>query len=137
MPNDTLDPVETLAKVGATLVGVQIEAASISAQAIAADAFVFGYCFGLFEAMAQMAGLEQYSQGAAMIEAGFARLVDQPDAGPALFRRGLDMQVDADFLEGAGAGAADLAAWAADANALPTGIAKRASARDDARGRRV
>ncbi len=120
-----MERIDTLAKIAASLVGVQIEAAQIKPANLAADPFVLGYCFGLFEAMAQMAGLEQYNEAAGMMEAAFGKLVDQSEAGPALFRHALSMQVDATYLEGVEAGGADFAGWAADADALPTGMARR------------
>jgi hypothetical protein len=122
---DSLDRVETLAKIGASLIGVQIEAVEIPLSAITADAFVFGYCFGLFDAMAQMAGLDQFTEGVALMGAGFGKIVDDPKAGAGLFHEALEMHDDADFQAGSESGADDLAAWAADANAMPAGIARR------------
>ena len=126
---DPLDRIDTLAKIGASLIGVQIEAVEISPAAISADAFVFGYCFGLFDAMAQMAGLDQFTEGVALMGAGFGKIVDNAEAGARLFHQALEMQDDANFHAGSETGGEDLAAWAADANVLPTGIARRGRAR--------
>ncbi len=130
MQTDKLDRVDTLAKIGASLIGVQIEAARVSPADIADDAWLFGYCFGLFDAMAQMAGLDQFSEGVAMMGAGFGGIVNNVEAGAGLFHKALQMQDDAAFGAGADIGGADLGAWAADANAMPTGIARRGR-RDD------
>ena len=130
----TIDRIDTLAKIGASLIGVQIEAVRVAPSDIAGDPYVFGYCFGLFDAMAQMAGLDQYTQGMAMMSAGFSKLVHAASAGAALFQKAVEMQGDPAFRAGAAVGGADLAAWAADASAMPTGIARlgRADADDDA-----
>ena len=128
MQTENLDRIDTLAKIGASLIGVQIEAAQVAPAQIAGDAWLFGYCFGLFDAMAQMAGLDQFTEGVAMMGAGFGKLVDDAAAGPPLFHQALDMQEDAGFRAGCEVGGDDLAAWAADANALPTGIARRGRA---------
>ena len=61
-PPDSLDRLDTLAKIGASLLGVQFDAVKIVANDIADDAWVFGYCFGVFDAMAQYAKLDQYSE---------------------------------------------------------------------------
>ena len=92
-------------------------------------ACVFGYCFGVFETMARIAGLDQYSEGAQMMERAFGKLVNKPDLGPQLFRVALDLKVDANFNEGAERGENEVAAWHADANAIPTGITQHAARR--------
>ena len=119
--------VETLVRIGVTLCGVQIEATQISARDLLKDSFVIGYCFGLFETMAQMAGLDQYSEGVVFMERAFGQLVNAPDAGAALFRSALEARGDADFSAGAEAGEKDLEAWYANADAMPTGLALRAA----------
>ena len=117
--------VETLVRIGVTLCGVQIEATQISARDLLKDSFVIGYCFGLFETMAQMAGLEQYSEGAKLMETALGKLVENDAVGPHLFRVALGQRQEADFAAGAAAGEQDVEAWYADANAMPTGIARR------------
>ena len=132
MQTPNLERIDTLAKIGASLIGVQIEAVRVAPADIVGDTFVFGYCFGLFDAMAQMAGLDQFSEGVAMMRTGFGKLVDNAAAGPELFHKALELQEDAVFCAGAEVGGADLGVWAADANALPTGIARRGRRDDDA-----
>ena len=123
-----MERIDTLAKIGASLISVQIEAVQIEPSALAGDSFALGYCFGLFEAMAQMAGLDQYDEAAPMMEAAFGKLVDIPQAGSALFRHALSLQVDADYQAGVETGGVDFARWAEDADQLPTGIARRGRA---------
>lgn len=123
---DHLDRIETLANIGSSLLGVQLEAGNLTREDVSADLFVFGYCFGLFEAMARYAQLDQYTQGMQMMGAGFGQLIGDKTQGPALFRQSLDHQEDARFQEGASFGEADLLAWAADANALPANLTRYA-----------
>lgn len=122
---DSLDRVDTLAKIGASLLGVQFDAVEIEARAIETAPWVFGYCFGLFDAMAQCARLDQFTDGAAMISSGFGKLVGDTARGKALFSTALERMDEADFSAGYQAGGADLMIWAKDANALPAGIARR------------
>ncbi len=126
-----LSRIDTLAKIGASLAGVQIEAARIEPAGLARDGFALGYCFGLFDAMARMAGLDQFTEGVALMSAGFGKITADEAAGAGLFHTALEMQDGAAFSAGAAAGEADLEAWAADANALPSGLARRGRPRDD------
>ena len=125
----SLDRLDTLAKIGASLLGVQFDAVKIEAADIAADPFVFGYCFGLFDAMAQYARLDQSAEAAPMIASGFGKLVNDAARGQALFDQAVARIEEPHFAEGYDKGGVDLVAWAADANALPTGIARRGPAR--------
>jgi hypothetical protein len=124
--SDHLDRIDTLANIGSSLLGVQLEAADLTRADISANLWIFGYCFGLFEAMARYAQLDQYTQGMQMMGAGFGQLIGDKMQGPALFRQALDHQDDAKFQEGASFGEADLLAWAADANALPANLTRYA-----------
>ena len=125
MEPESHDRISTLARIGVTLCGVQIEATNIAARDVIRDPYVFGYCFGVFETMAQMAGLEQYSEGAKLMETALGELVENDAVGPHLFRVALGQRQEADFAAGAAAGEQDVEAWYADANAMPTGIARR------------
>jgi hypothetical protein len=121
----SLDRLDTLAKIGASLLGVQFDAVKIEAADIAGDAWVFGYCFGLFDAMAQYAKLDQSTEAAPMISAGFGKLVNDIPRGKDLFKQAVTRLDEPAFNEGYDGGGIDLLAWAADADALPTGIARR------------
>jgi len=125
MTADKLDRLDTLAKIGASLVGVQIEAVGFAAVDLASDGWTFGYSFGVFESMARYARLDQYTEGAAMIAAGFGKLVNAPSQGRPLLSEAVTRMDQPDFAAGAEAGANDLMAWAQDANALPTSLAAR------------
>ena len=126
MPSDSLDRLDTLARIGASLLGVQFEAADVPLDQVGEEPWSFGYCFGLFEAMARYARLEQYTEGMRMIGAGYGKLCGDAQRGTALFNRALDQQDDPRFAEGARCGESDLMAWAADANALPTSLTRHA-----------
>lgn len=125
MPSDSLDRVDTLAKIGASLISVQFEAVEIGADALENDRFAHGYCFGVFDAMAQCAAMDQFSDGAATIAAGFTKLTSDRARGQALFDSAMARMDEPAFSSGYERGAADLMAWAADANALPKGLAAR------------
>ncbi len=122
--NDSLDRLETLARIGSSLAGVQFEAASFEPSQVTDDPWVFGYCFGLLDAMAQYANLDQYTEGARMMSNGFGKLVGDEARGMDIFGQAIDQQSGGDFASGAEAGSADLHAWADDANALPTRLAR-------------
>ena len=129
MPNESLDRLETLAKIGSSLAGVQFEAASIASGDVADDLWVFGYCFGLLDAMAQYAGLDQYTEAAQMMSNALGKLVGDETRGLDMFGQAIDRQSDPHFAGGFEVGSADLLAWADDANCLPTGLAKHLGSR--------
>ena len=133
IPAENLDRLDTLARIGASLLGVQLEAGDVALSEAADEPWRFGYCFGLFEAMARYARLDQYTDGMRMIGAGFGKLIGDGAGGPALFRRALDLQDDALFAEGARYGETDLLAWAQDANALPAGLTRHLRRTPEAR----
>jgi hypothetical protein len=124
MTADSMNRIDTLANIGSSLLGVQMEAGELGPADVSENSWVFGYCFGLFEAMARYASLDQYTDGMRMMSAGFGRLVGAPAQGPVLFRLALDKQEDHAFQEGAAVGEADLLAWAEDANALPANLTR-------------
>jgi hypothetical protein len=129
MPDESLDRIETLARIGSSLAGVQFDAASFQPSDLTGDPWTFGYCFGLFDAMAQYARLDQYSDGARMMSNAFGKLVGDEARGLEIFGRAVDLQSDGDFSAGSASGGDDLQAWADDANALPTGLARHLSSR--------
>jgi hypothetical protein len=124
MTADSMNRIDTLANIGSSLLGVQMEAGELGPADVSENSWVFGYCFGLFEAMARYASLDQYTDGMRMMSAGFGRLVGATAQGPVLFRLALDKQEDHAFQEGAAVGEADLLAWAEDANALPANLTR-------------
>ncbi len=132
MTADSMNRIDTLANIGSSLLGVQMEAAELGPADVSEDAWVFGYCFGLFEAMARYANLDQYTDGMRIMSAGLGRLVGAQTQGPVLFRLALDKQEDHAFQEGAAVGEADLLAWAEDANALPANLTRYARRKTEA-----
>ena len=126
MTIDSMNRIETLANIGSSLLGVQMEAGELGPADVSENAWVFGYCFGLFEAMARYASLDQYTDGMRMMSMGLGRLGGAAPQGPVLFRLALDKQEDLAFQEGAAVGEADLLAWADDANALPANLTRYA-----------
>ncbi len=131
MNADSMNRIDTLANIGSSLLGVQMEAGELGPADVSENIWVFGYCFGLFEAMARYANLDQYTDGMRMMSAGFGRLVAAPAQGAVLFRLALDKQEDHAFQEGAAVGEADLLAWAKDANALPANLTRYARRKVD------
>lgn len=129
MQAENLDRLETLARIGSSLAGVQFEAATIEPSRVTEDNWVFGYCFGLLEAMAQYAHLDQYTDGVAMMANALGKLAGNDGMGMELFGKAVDLQGDATFAGGAEAGASDLNTWAANAEALPTALARHLAGR--------
>jgi hypothetical protein len=126
---ENLDRIETLARIGSSLAGVQFEAASIQPSDLTDDPWVFGYCFGMLESMAQYARLDQYTEGVRMMANAFGKLAADESLGMTLFGQAVDLQADETFLDGSRVGSADLTTWAADANALPTALARHLAGR--------
>ncbi len=131
MNPDNMNRIDTLANIGSSLLGVQMEAGELGPADVSADNWIFGYCFGMFEAMARYANLDQYTDGMRMMSAGFGRLVGEPAQGGVLFRLALEKQEDNAFQEGAAVGETDLLAWAKDANALPANLTRYARRKAD------
>ncbi len=124
MSEDQLERVETLARIGSSLAGVQFEAAAQQPTDLTQDKWAFGYCFGLLEAMAQYANLDQYTDGVKMMSNALGKMMCDEMRGLEFFGQAVDLQSEPDFIAGQAAGAQDLTAWAEDANALPTQLAR-------------
>ena len=124
MSEDHLERIETLARIGSSLAGVQFEAAALDPTQLTGDKWAFGYCFGLLDAMAQYANLDQYSEGVKLMSNALGKIICDEMRGLEIFAQGVDLQSDPQFFEGLSAGAQDLTAWAEDANALPTQLAR-------------
>ena len=86
------------------------------------DFWVLGYCFGVFDAMAQRAKLDQYTEGIALITIGFLLLMSGPMEGAEQLRQALDNQTAPDFARGNRTGGDDLFAWFADRNKAPMSL---------------
>jgi hypothetical protein len=86
--------------------------------------WVLGYCFGIFDALAQQADLDDAAEGFGLISLGFIGLFADPaDPEAAEFvRRSLDRQDNPRFQEGAIAGGTDVFAWVADRAKAPNAL---------------
>jgi|APCry1669190591_1035303.scaffolds.fasta_scaffold54402_1 hypothetical protein len=122
--DDTLSKVEALARIGSTLLGAQFPPHEQGASALLSDQWVLGYCFGLFDAMAQYARLDQFTEGAALMRTGFGSLVGTEAEGQVLFTRALDLMGQNLFASGMAAGEGDLMKWAGNAHDTPQKLAE-------------
>ena len=93
----TTQQLDALANLGRDLIGMQLALASKEPKEALKDFWVLGYCFGVFDAMAQRAKLDQYTEGIALITIGFLLLLSGPLEGADKVRQGLDNQTDPDF----------------------------------------
>ncbi len=125
---ETLNKVDTLAKIGSSLLSVQIEAFDVEAGRISKDLWVLGYCFGLFDCMAQYARLDQFTEGTALMRSGFGKLVGSEPNGAALFEQAVGAVESPIFNEGMAAGEADLLAWADNVHAQPSALTRHMEA---------
>lgn len=130
--NEGLGKVETLARIASTLLGAQFPPQANGVNAVLHDEWVMGYCFGMMDAMAQYARLDQFTEGAALMRAGFGELVGAPAEGALLFERALDMMGRELFTSGMAVGEADIMAWAANAHATPEKLAAHFVAKEGA-----
>ena len=113
------DKLDELAEMGHFLIGIQLFLTSKKPKEALHDLWVLGYCFGLFDAMAQRAKLDQYTDGIALITIGFLLLLSKPLKGAEKIRQALDNQTDPDFARVAQAA---LFAWCADRNKAPMSL---------------
>jgi hypothetical protein len=86
--------------------------------------WVLGYCFGVFDALAQRADLDDAAEVFSLITLGFLGLFADPaDPEAAAFvRHSLDRQENPRFQEGATAGGTDVFVWAADRAKVPNAL---------------
>jgi hypothetical protein len=92
--------------------------------------WVLGYCFGMFDALAQRGNLDQYTEGLLLITDDFIELMSggqphRPDTlmlGADMVKKALDSQTDARDLQGYQTGGTDLFAWCADTSKSPLSL---------------
>ena len=118
----TTQHLDELAKLGRDLIGMQLTLASKEPKEALNELWVVGYCFGIFDAIAQRAKLDQYPEGIALITIGFELLLSGPLEGAAKVRQALDNQTDPDFARGNRTAGTDLFAWFADTNKAPMSL---------------
>ena len=114
------DRLGKLASIGQDLITTQLTMAMETPSQALERGWVLGYCFGVFDALAQQAELED-EEVFRLIALGFLGLFPDPaDPEAAMFvRRSLDYQDNPRFQEGAAAGGNDVFIWVADRSKTP------------------
>src|SRR5262249_32213844 len=115
------DRIGKIASIGQDLIATQLAMAAQTPSQALEGTWVLGYCFGIFDALAQRAGLDDGAEGFSVITIGFRGLFADPaDPEAAKFvRRSLDSQDAPRFQEGAAAGGSDVFGWLADRAKVP------------------
>ena len=118
------DRLGKIASIGQDLITTQLTMAAQTPSQALEGTWVLGYCFGIFDALAQQADLDDGAEGLSLITLGFLGLFADPtDPEAAAFvRRSLDSQDNPRFQQGATAGGADVFAWAADRTKAPNAL---------------
>jgi hypothetical protein len=113
---------DQIANIGRVMIERQLVLAAKTPEEALSDIWVLGYCFGMFDAMAQRAELDQYSEGFALITISFLQLMSDHTEAADKVRQALDNQNDARFEQGNRTAGADLFAWFADTNKSPLSL---------------
>ena len=117
------DRLGKIASIGQDLITTQLAMATQTPSQALEGGWVLGYCFGIFDALAQQADLDD---GAvlSLITLGFIGLFADPaDPEAAMFvRRSLDSQDNPRFQEGAAPGGNDVFVWVADRAKAPKAL---------------
>ena len=118
------DRLGKIASIGQDLITTQLAMATQTASQALEGTWVLGYCFGIFDALAQRADLDDGAEGASLITLGVLGLFADPtDPEAAAFvRRSLDIQDNPRFQEGAAAGGTDVFVWVADRAKAPNAL---------------
>jgi len=112
------------ASIGQDLITTQLTMAMQTPSQALESGWVLGYCFGVFDALAQEAELDDDDGVFSLITLGFLGLFADPaDPEAAMFvRRSLDYQDNPRFQEGAAAGGGDVFVWIADRAKAPKAL---------------
>ena len=86
--------------------------------------WVPGYCYGVLDAVRQIAKLEESGEGLALIAVGFFLLMADEAKGAAMMRQALEHESDPRFAQGSLQGGNDMFAWLADTARAPAGLSK-------------
>ena len=115
------DRLGKIASIGQDLITTQLTMAAQTPSQALEGTWVLGYCFGIFDALAQQADLDDEAEGFSLIALGFVGLFADPTdpEAAAFIRRSLDSQDNPRFQEGATAGGSDVFVWAADRAKMP------------------
>ncbi len=118
------DRLEKIASIGQDLITTQLTMAMETPSQALESGWVLGYCFGVFDALAQQAELDDDGDVFSLITLGFLGLFADPaDPEAAMFvRRSLDYQDNPRFQEGAAAGGNDVFVWVADLAKAPKAL---------------
>ena len=121
------DRVGKIASIGQDLITTQLTMAMETPSQALESGWVLGYCFGVFDALAQQAEVEGDDDVFKLITLGFLGLFADPaDPEAAMFvRRSLDYQDNPRFQEGAAAGGSDVFVWIADRSQAPKALFDR------------
>ena len=118
------DRLVKIASIGQDLITTQLTMAMQTPSQALEGTWVLGYCFGIFDALAQQADLDDAAEGLSLVTLGFLGLFADP-ADPeaaAFIRDSLDRQDNPRFQEGATAGGTDVFAWVADRAKVPNAL---------------
>ena len=112
-----------IASIGQDIITTQLTMAMETPSQALESGWVLGYCFGVFDALAQQAELDD-DDVFSLITRGFLGLFADPaDPEAAMFvRRSLDYQDNPRFQEGAAAGGSDVFVWIADRAKAPKAL---------------
>ena len=118
------DRLGKIASIGQDLITTQLTMAAQTPSQALEGTWVLGYCFGIFDALAQQANLDDAAEGFSLITLGFLGLFADPTdpAAAAFIRDSLDRQDNPRFQEGATAGGNDVFVWVADRTKAPAAL---------------
>ena len=119
-----VDRLGKIASIGQDLITTQLTMATQTPSQALEGTWVLGYCFGIFDALAQQAGLDDSAEGFSLITLGFLGLFADPSdpEAAAFVRRSLESQDNPRFQEGAAAGGTDVFVWIADRAKAPEAL---------------
>lgn len=123
------DRLGKIASIGQDLISTQLAMAMETPSQALESGWVLGYCFGVFDALAQQAELDDDAEVLNLITLGFLGLFADPaDPEAAMFvRRSLGYQDNPRFQEGAAAGGTDVFVWIADRTKVPKALFEQLS----------
>ena len=118
------DRLGKIASIGQDLITTQLTMAAQTPSQALEGTWVLGYCFGIFDALAQQANLDDAAEGFSLVTLGFLGLFADPTdpEAAAFIRNSLDRQDNPRFQEGATAGGTDVFVWVADRAKAPNAL---------------
>jgi hypothetical protein len=121
------DRLGKIAAIGQDLITTQLTMAMETPSQALESGWVLGYCFGVFDALAQQAEIDDDDDVFNLITVGFLGLFADPaDPEAAMFvRRSMEYQDSPRFQEGAAVGGSDVFNWVADRATAPKALFER------------